>query len=201
MMDSNSGAPSEASIANGHSLHPEGFGEDQIAWFEESIRALRGVYPEIGISFVFHIPMAAFERAFEKYGYANDRQASVYPISVDEMDPSGKDFGILMHPLSCWDRDDRVWNLFKALGVDSVFAGHIHGASAGATYEGIRCQLGLKSTTYDSNVYINENSAFVESWIPAGTPVVGGTVIELSQRGGEIERIYHYYCKNVTFEG
>ena len=200
MMDTNSGAPSEASVANGHSNHPAGFGEDQIFWLEESIREIRGQYPEVKISFAFHIPMAAFESAFEKYGYVSDVGAKVYPIRLDGMDPSGKDFGMLMHPLSCWDQDRRVWKLFKTLGVDSVFVGHIHGASAGATYEGIRCQLGLKSTTYDSNIYINESGAPVESWLPAGTPVVGGTVIGLSAADGAIECLYHYECKNVTFE-
>jgi hypothetical protein len=33
MMDSNSGNPSEQSLANGHSKHCAGFGEDQIAWY------------------------------------------------------------------------------------------------------------------------------------------------------------------------
>lgn len=200
MMDSNSGSPSEASIANGHSMHPAGFGEDQIAWFTESICEIRGTFPESRLSFVFHVPMAAFEKAFEKYGYVKDRAAKVFPISIDEMDPSGKDFGMIVHPISCWDEDERVWNIFKDLGVDSVFAGHIHGASAGSTYNGIRCQFGLKSTTYDSNIYINENSVPVESWIPSGIPIVGGTVINLAIDGGEIEKIYHYYCKKVAFE-
>ena len=30
MVDSNSGSPSELSVANGHSVHPSGFGEDKI---------------------------------------------------------------------------------------------------------------------------------------------------------------------------
>ena len=200
MMDTNSGVPSEASIANGHSMHAAGFGADQIAWFTESIREIRGCYPEVGISFVFHIPMAAFEKAFEKYGYVNDRESKVYPIKIDEMDLSGKDFGMLMRPVNGWDQDGRVWTVLKDLGVDSVFVGHVHGNSAGAAYEGIRCQFGLKSTTYDSNIYINENSLPVESWLPLGTPVVGGTVIELSPEDGAMERLYHYYCKNVVFE-
>ena len=200
MMDSNSGYPSEASRANGHTGHAAGFGEDQIAWYTESIETLHRTSPETKISFMFHIALAAFEVAYGKYGYVRDRASNVFPMEIDKMDATGGDFGIVMFPIDCWDKDFAVWNGLKALGVDSVFVGHDHEVSASVVYEGIRCQFGLKSSTYDSNIYINASGKPVKSWVPAGTPVIGGTVMELSAEDGTIEKAYHYYCKNVTFE-
>ena len=199
MMDSNSGHPSEASIANGHSQHKAGFGEDQIEWYTDSISNIRKVSPNTKISFMFHIALHAFERAYERYGYTRDRASGVFPIVIDDADKSGSDFGVILFPIDNWDKDDTVWQGFKSLGVDSVFVGHDHEVSASVVYEGIRCQFGLKSTTYDSNIYIDENGRMVKSWVPAGTPMIGGTVMELDGDGA-IDKAYHYYCKNVEFE-
>ena len=87
-----------------------------------------------------------------------------------------------------------------SLGVDSILVGHDHEVSASVIFEGIRCQFGLKSTTYDSNIYVDENGKPVKSWVPAGTPMIGGTAMELSPFDGKMEKVYHYYCKNVEFE-
>lgn len=199
MMDSNSGSPSEKSIANGHSQHVAGFGEDQISWYTDSITELRTSSPDTKISFVFHIALHAFEIAYEKYGYTRDRSSRNFPIIIDEMDKTKNDFGVILYPIDHWDTDNRVWQSLKSLGVDSIFVGHDHEVSASVVYEGIRCQFGLKSSTYDSNIYIDEKGELKKSWIPAGTPMIGATVIELSS-SGEIQRAYHHYCKNVTFE-
>ena len=200
MLDSNSGKPSERSLVNGHSKHPAGFGEDQIAWYTEDIGVLRMAYPDVGISFTFHIALASFEDAYAKYGYVSERGASVFPLIIDGRDESDRDIGMLLSPIHLWDGDRRVWNGLKALGVDSIFVGHDHEACAGVVYEGIRCQFGLKSSTYDSNTYLNEASIPVKGFTPAGTPLVGGTVISLTPDDGRIERVYHYYCRNVDFE-
>jgi len=200
MMDTNAGAPSEKSIANGHSRHSAGFAEDQIEWYTNSIKELNILSPKTKISFVFHIALAAFEKAYEKYGYIRDKAANVFPINIDKIDDSGTDFGIILYPIACWDGDYTVWNSFKALGVDSVFVGHDHEICASVVLDGIRCQFGLKSSTYDSNIYINANSKPVKSWTPAGTPVIGGSVIELIPGDGTIGKAYHYYCKDVVFE-
>ena len=199
MMDSNSGSPSEKSILNGHSQHSAGFGEDQIEWYTNDIIALRTAFPNVKISFVFHIALHAFERAYEKYGYTRDRSSNVFPIIIDEMDKSQNDFGVILYPIDRWDCDNRVWNSLKALGVDSIFVGHDHEVSASVVYEGIRCQFGLKSSTYDSNIYIDEGGSLKKSWIPAGVPMIGASVMELST-SGEIQRAYHYYCKEVELE-
>ena len=199
MVDSNSGSPSEKSIENGHSRHGEGFANDQIEWYTSDIKKIKKNYPDIKISFAFHIAISAFERAFEKYGYTRDRGSSVFPIIIDQIDKSGKDFGVILSPTPTWDKDNVVWEGFKALGVDSVFVGHDHELSASVVYEGVRLQFGLKSSTYDSNIYIDKEGKLRKSWVPAGKPMIGGTVMELAP-DGSIEKAYHYYCKNVCFE-
>lgn len=199
MMDSNSGHPSELSIANGHSVHGAGFGDDQIEWYTDSIKEIHRVSPNTRIGFMFHIALHAFENAYEKYGYTRDRSSGVFPLIIDETDGTSTDFGVIMYPIDNWDKDNTVWQGFKNLGVDSILVGHDHEVSASVVYEGIRCQFGLKSSTYDSNIYVNENGKLVKSWVPAGTPMIGGTVMELAPDGA-IEKAYHYYCKNVSFE-
>lgn len=200
MMDSNSGSPGEKSVSNGHSQHPAGFGEDQIEWYTSSIKEVHSIYPKAKITFMFHIAISAFEKAFEKYGYTRERTSSVYPIIIDEKDKTGTDFGIILSPTPTWDKDDRVWKGFLALGVDSVLVGHDHELCASVVYEGVRLQFGLKSSTYDSNIYIDENGRLKKSWVPCGKPLIGGTVMELTPCDGKIERAYHYFCKNVDYE-
>ena len=53
---------------------------------------------------------------------------------------------------------------------------------------------------FEDIVYISENGKLKKSWIPAGTPIIGGTVMCLSQEDGKIAKAYHYYCKNVEYE-
>ena len=93
----------------------------------------------------------------------------------------------------------RVFEELKSLGTDLISVGHDHECSASVVYEGVRLQFGLKSTTYDSNVYRDENGNLKKSWTPAGTPIIGGTVMHLG-KDGEITKAYHYYCKNVECE-
>ena len=199
MMDSNSGYPSEKSLANGHSRHPSGFGRDQIEWYENGIKAIHASSPNAKIGFMFHIAIYAHEKALEKYGYVNDRYSSVFPIIIDEKDKTGTDFGTVLLPTPSWDKDMRVFEGLKSLGVDLICVGHDHECSASVVWQGVRLQFGLKSSTYDSNIYKDENGKLKKSWTPAGTPVIGGTVMELSPNG-EVEKAYHYYCKNVKEE-
>ena len=200
MIDSNSGNPSELSIANGHSKHQAGFGGDQIEWYTNGINELHKSSPNTKITFVFHIAIHAFEKAYEKYGYTRDRSSSAFPIIIDKMDETSTDFGIVLSPTESWDRDGYVWQGLKVLGVDSICVGHDHENCAGVVYEGVRLQFGFKSSTYDSNIYVDVGDRLVKSWVPSGTPIIGGTVMEINSQNGEIEKAYHYYCKNVDFE-
>ena len=199
MLDSNSGAPSEKSLANGHSRHSAGFGEDQIEWYKSGIKEIHASSPDTKIGFVFHIAIYAFEKALEKYGYVNDRTSPVFPIIIDKLDKRGADFGFALLPTPSWDKDMRVFEQLKSLGTDLICVGHDHECSASIVYEGVRLQFGLKSSTYDSNIYKDENGILKKSWVPAGTPVIGGTVMHLGE-DGEIAKAYHYYCKNVEYE-
>ena len=199
MMDSNSGAPSEKSLANGHSSHPSGFGDDQIEWYVNGINKIHTTSPNTKIGFVFHIAIHAFIKALEKYGYSNDRSSPAFPIIIDELDKTGTDFGFALLPTPSWDKDMRVFDELKSLGVDIISVGHDHECCASIVYEGVRLQFGLKSSTYDSNIYKDENGILKKSWVPAGTPVIGGTVMHLGE-DGEITKAYHYYCKNIEYE-
>lgn len=199
MLDSNAGKPSSRSVANGHSQHRAGFGEDQIAWYTEHIGELKEISPQTKISFVFHIAISAFEKAYAKYGYKNGTTEG-FPIDIDySINKAERDFGYILHPFGVWDEDETVWKGLKKLGVDCICVGHDHEVCASVVYEGVRFQFGLKSSTYDSNLYQTATGEFVQSWIPAGKPMVGGTVMELSADGA-IEKAYHYYCKKVRFE-
>ncbi|MBQ8296056.1 MAG: metallophosphoesterase [Clostridia bacterium] len=200
MLDSNAGNPSAHSLANGHSQHPAGFGEDQIAWYTGHIQTLKKNYPQTKISFVFHIAISAFEKAYEKYGYESE-VAACCPIDIDRCaEKADGDFGYILHPFDVWDKEETVWKGLKELGVDCICVGHDHEVCASVVYEGVRFQFGLKSSTYDSNLYQTATGELVKSWTPAGTPIVGGTVMELSLMDGSIEKAYHYYCKKVRFE-
>jgi len=88
----------------------------------------------------------------------------------------------------------------KALGVDSIFVGHEHCNSASVVYEGIRFQYGQKSSEYDRFNWLNQDGTITGGWIhewnvnKTGTPLIGGTVIILSESDASIEDCYNYYC-------
>ena len=65
---------------------------------------------------------------------------------------------------------------------------------------GIRCQFGLKSSIYDSNIYFNDSNVPAKSRTPAGTPMIGGTVMQLAADCGTLEKTYLCVCKGVEFE-
>jgi hypothetical protein len=95
-----------------------------------------------------------------------------------------------------WTKSNDNFEDMKALGVDSIFVGHEHCNSASVVYEGVRLQYGQKSSEYDRFNAIDDYGKVVESIIydPKGKPIVGGSVIILSQTG-EITNAYIYYCK------
>ena len=195
MLDSNGcGSASSQSMANGHMKKTAGFGSDQIQWYTNSIGEIHKVSPSTKISFAYHIQQAAFLKAFEAYGFTGE--SSSLPIDIDKHpDKKAGDFGYLGEKFkAAWDEDYTVWNGMKALGVDSVFIGHIHANSASVVYDGIRCQFGQKSSTYDKANYVNANGNIVASYVSAGDPIIGGTVIVLSKDSGEIKDGYIYYA-------
>ncbi len=198
-VDSNLGAPTPQSLANGHTRREVGFADDQIEWYTNDVKALKTAYPDSKISFTFHVPINAFAKAYEKYGYSST-DASVFPIDIDSAPNKAQgDFGYINAKFNTWDGSDRIWQALKNLGVDNICVGHDHEVLASVVYEGVRLQFGLKSSTYDSNLYKNADGKLVRSYLANGCPVVGGTVMELSPDGA-IDKAYNYYCQNLTFE-
>jgi hypothetical protein len=89
----------------------------------------------------------------------------------------------------------------KAAGADSIFVAHEHCNSASVLYDGVRLQYGQKSSTYDRANYIDESTGLITgSYSPAGTPMVGGTVLPISETNGEIVNPYIYLCQNIQKE-
>lgn len=193
MLDSNGcGAMSDATRANGHSKSSAGFGNDQVEWFENSAYKIKEEYPDTRFSFAFHIQPSIFENALSKYGLGTQD----LPINIDETeDKSDGDFGYIGRGLkSPWDASFEVYNKIKNLGADSIFVGHEHLNSASVVYDGIRFQYGQKSSTYDRANYVLSDGTIQGSYSNIGTPIMGGTVLILSEENGDISNAYiHYY--------
>ena len=183
MLDSNSCNHTPVSTCKSSKTSRYGFGEDQIAWYTAVALAIRTSSPETKISFAFHTQLQIFADAFAKYGFTN-QNTNVHPIKIDSHpNVEAGDFGYLGANLkNPWDSDHHVWNGLRALGVDSIFVGHEHCNSASVVYEGIRCQYGLKSSTYDRANYCADGK-IISSYTEAGRPLVGGTVIPLAADG------------------
>lgn len=197
MLDSNGcGNVSAESLANGHTTSMVGFGGDQIEWYTDTINQITELSPDTKHSMAFHIQPAMFATAFEKYGYKTGT-AQFKPINIDNLqNKEDGDFGYLgAEPKSEWDSTGAVWNTFKQLGVDSVFVGHEHFNSASVVYDGIRCQYGQKSSTYDQTNFVDYNGNIIGSSCEQLEAVVGGTVIPLSEEDGSIIEPYIYYYK------
>lgn len=197
MLDSNGcGNISEESKSNGHTTSTVGFGTDQIKWYTNTARQIKKLSPNTKFSFAFHIQLQVFANAYEKYGF-NDINTETKPINIDILlDKAEGDFGYLGRNLKGpWDMDYTVWNGLKSLGVDSIFVGHEHCNSASVVYDGIRCQFGQKSSTYDRANYVDANGNIKGSYYEQSMPLVGGTVIPLSAENGAIIEPYIYLCE------
>ena len=82
--------------------------------------------------------------------------------------------------------------------MDSIFVGHEHCNSASVVYEGVRCQYGQKISTYDRANFVGIDGRIVGTYFGdiTGTrkAIMGGTVIPLSAKTGEITKPYIYLC-------
>lgn len=183
MLDSNSFHHAQGANSASTPNARYGFGEDQIAWYTSVAQAIHFASPETKFSFAFHTQLHIFAEAFAKYGFTN-HNTHVHPIHIDSHpNVVPGDFGYLGANLkNGWDLDLRVWNSIKSLSVDSIFVGHEHCNNASVIYDGIRCQYGQKSSTYDRANYC-ANGNIVSSYTGAGQPIVGGTVIPLASDG------------------
>lgn len=194
MLDSNGcGNMSYESLLNGHTTSSVGFGSDQIDWYTEEITRMKEVSPDTKISFAYHIQQAIFAEAYAKYGFDN-ATTKTNPINIDRLPNKEEgDFGYLGRNLKGpWDKGNLVWHGMQELGVDSIFVGHEHCNSASVVYDGVRFQFGQKSSTYDRYNCVLADGTISTS---GGTPLIGGTVIPLSEKDGSIQNPYIYLCK------
>ncbi|MBQ4087597.1 MAG: metallophosphoesterase [Clostridia bacterium] len=199
MMDSNGcGGMSEATAANGHSQRTAGFANDQVAWFEDVGNKIQGHVPGVKVSFGYHIQMQKFQEAYTKYGYVQVASGETFtPVDIDtHPDKADTDFGYLGGRIADgWDADGTIYNKMKAIGMDSMFIGHLHEESASAIYDGVRFQFGMKSSSYDKTNYRKDDGSIVASYLDEGFPLVGGTVLTVSEEDGSFSDAYIYLCK------
>ena len=168
---------------------------EQVDWFTKQVKKISNEEPSVKISVAMHIQPMIFKFVYQKYGFIN-AQTSFNPIDIDKMNADNKsNFGYIGRDLkSPWDIDYSIWKIIEGLGCDSIFVGHEHANSASVMYEGVRFQYGQKSSTYDRASYINSAGVRVCSFLEAGKPLVGGTVISLSAFDGKISDAYIYLC-------
>lgn len=198
MMDSNGcGAPSEKTRENKHLKTTAGFGTDQIVWYTNLATKIGQLSEDTKISFAFHIQISVFADAFAKYGFQN-KFSDRMPTYIDRLKiKEAGDFGYLCQDLkNAWDENGTVWQGLKYLGVDSVFVGHLHCNSASVVYEGVRLQYGQKSSQYDKFNYLATHGKISQDYSTGAVPLIGGTVMPLSEIDGSIVDPYVFYCKD-----
>ena len=176
-----------------------GFGEDQVAWFSNSMEEIASVSPTTKFSVAYHIQQSYFTKAYEQYGFTghlkpNSSSELLYPLNFDTMEDAKEgDIGYLSRTLKGpWDSSFSVYRVMKNAGVDSLFVGHEHCNSASVVFDGVRFQYGQKSSTYDRYNSIDSNGNIVGGYNNAGTELIGGTAFFLSQEDGSIINPYIY---------
>ena len=189
------GTSPKITVENGHSTTQMGLQPEQIEWYRESIKSLKAEYPDVKISFAFHEAIKKFCDAFTKYGYPFDEPKAVNIDANSDKDPA--DFGYIGSDNKegwYWDRDYTVWNDIKALGVDSVFVGHVHHFSSSIVYEGVRLQYGQKSSEYCDCNWVDGDTIVHRGIAPQFIPIIGGNVMPINEKG-EFVSPYIYYCR------
>ena len=202
MLDTNAvDSPSEASLANGHTISDYcGAKPDQINWCLEQVNYLKKHTSNVEISLACHIQPKVFEEAYlEKYGWSLIENKPNINIDTYEGKEEG-DFGYIGKQLiGGWDHDKAFFNALKGLGLDSIFVGHVHYNTASVVYEGVRLHYGVKSGEHDRISAINVATGIPEekdcvSDKSKYSPMIGGSIIVVSEADGTLENVYNYYC-------
>ena len=160
MLDSNGcRAGKDPAIQRTPGLYPDQL--DLLADRAAKIRAAQK--QEIPAFMAFHIPLDLFQRAAEEKGYAKDR-SDTFVIGVNRP-AKDRDFGFsLRAPYECIPTQEGFVDFLRAVGVDGVFAGHVHNSCFSISWRDIVWTFGLKSGQYDFHVPYQ----------------IGGTLITLS---------------------
>ena len=206
MLDTNAvDSPSEASLANGHTISDYcGAKPDQIAWCVEQATTVKKYVPKVDISIACHIQPKVFEEAyFVKYGWSLQVNKPNINIDLYEGKEEG-DFGYIGKQLiGGWDHDKAFFNTMKGLGLDSIFVGHVHYNTASVVYEGVRLHYGVKSGEHDRvNAMDTTTGEIIEKDCISDrnqyTPIIGGSIIVVSQTDGTLKDVYNYYCTDTA---
>ena len=202
MMDTNACTEaSEESLANGHTINDYcGAKPDQIEWCVDQITYLRKYVSDVEISLACHIQPKVFEEAyFKKYGWSLTENKPNINIDTYEGKEEG-DFGYIGKQLiGGWDHDKNMFNTLKGLGLDSIFVGHVHYNTASVVYEGVRLHYGVKSGQHDRINAMNVSTGVIEEQdrLKDGySPIIGGSIIVVSEADGTLKDVYNYYCKD-----
>lgn len=196
MLDHNCcGNASEESRSNGHTKMKCNFGEDQTEWLSSEVAKVKQSAPDVKLSVAFHLQPYIFAVAMKKYGFVAEGPNA---IDIDKCENRAEgDFGYIGAGLkSAWDKDFKFWNFVRELGFDSIFVGHEHCNSSSIVYEGVRLQYGQKSSTYDRFNCQQQDGSVKSFSLEVGRPLVGGTVMMLSENNGTIRDAYIYLCQN-----
>lgn len=186
---------SEASRANGHYKLTYNVMPDQLEWIESTLAHAREMYPDTKASFVFHLAFYAFYVAMERYGLKLEDVADLHIDSHPNR--MNTDFGYIggrIHGTANIDTKFVFWKKLKELGIDSIFVGHEHSISSSIVFEGVRLQYAQKSSTYDGYNNLLDDGSIVYASYNAGKPLVGGTVMRMSEIDGGIIDGEIYLC-------
>lgn len=153
MLDSNSYI--EGNVTNKYDI----IHDDQLDWYEESIRKLsEGREALVPSLMFFHIPFKEFNDAYNLYSEGDESVTYYYGVKNEKVAAS---------PLDC-NTFERIVSLGSTKG---VFVGHDHVNDFSIEYEGVRLTYG-KSIDY---------LAYAWSGIIRKTEQRGGTIIEVKE--------------------
>ncbi|MBQ8343185.1 MAG: metallophosphoesterase [Clostridia bacterium] len=182
MLDSNGcGGMSAATRENGHSTTSVGLMDDQRAWYTGAMQRIKGYSAETKLSMAFHIQPFFFRWAIGKY----IPSLAFYGLDLDTFaQTESGDFGYIGKEMKgAWGNRDNIYLEVKDLGVDSIFVGHEHLNSFSIVHDGMRMQYGQKCSQYDRyNKWVD--GAIVGDYSHVGTPIMGGTMLPVSQADG-----------------
>lgn len=156
----------------------------QLSWLDEKIRETKRNLGSIKMAVVTHIQPAVFGEVLKKIGFNGS------PAIVKTDDNLQMCLAKLKNP---WDDDGAFWGLVKKHGIDSVIVAHEHCNFFSMIYDGVRLQYGLKSSVYDRNVYIGADGIPIGSYCTCGTPLVGGTVMDMDTNNGDFIKVKNIF--------
>lgn len=162
----------------------QGLTPGQMDWLKQDLQTVKRKWGEIALTVIMHIQPVIFAEAMKQIGFDGS------PVVFQTQD----DLQLcLMAVKNIWDTDGAFWNLVKKYGIDSVLVGHEHCNAFSVLYDGVRLQYGLKSSTYDRNVYLKATDVLSGSFATCGIPLVGGTIMHMDTQTGDFTHVQNVF--------